>query len=368
MMVLALNSGSSSFKFGLFQITGSWMATLLSDTLATSAPQAALADVAKRLTESKLPPPDAIGHRVVHGGATLREHCLIDAAVMRKLDAAIGFAPLHMPAAIACIRMAQQQFPNVPHVACFDTCFHSTMPDIARVLPIPKAWQLEGIQRYGFHGLAIESVMHQLGGDIPSRMVVAHLGHGASVTAIKDGHSIDTSMGLTPSGGVIMGTRTGDLDPGVLLYLMREKKLDAAKLAELIDHQSGLLGISGVSSDMRELHAAAAANLDARLAISMFCYSVGKHIAAMIAALDGIDLLVFTGGIGEHDAQVRLEICSRLAWMGISLNDDAPSRCAVRVVPAQEEAQMALHTWALAGVRSQPNKHGLHDHMERLGL
>jgi acetate kinase len=347
MIVLALNSGSSSFKFGLFQVIGSWTATLLTGTLAATDAPTALAGIAQRLIELKLPSPDAIGHRLVHGGTALREHCLIDDGVMRNLKTAIGFAPLHMPAAIACIHSAQQQFPHIPHVACFDTRFHAGMPDVARVLPIPKVWQQEGIQRYGFHGLAIESVVHQLGGNIPGRMVVAHLGHGASVTAIKDGHSIDTSMGLTPSGGVIMGTRTGDLDPGVLLYLMREKKLSPSALAHLIDHQSGLLGISSISSDMRELHAAAASNPYARLAIQMFCYSVGKQIAAMTAALEGIDLLVFTGGIGEHDAHVRLEICSRLAWMGIQPDSDTPSRCAVRVIAAQEEAQIARHTCAL---------------------
>ena len=163
----------------------------------------------------------------------------------------------------------------------------------------------EGIQRYGFHGLSCESIVHQLANDLPYRLVIAHLGNGASVTAVKGGKSIDTSMGLTPTGGVIMGTRSGDLDPGVLVYLMREKKFDSAMLEELVDHRSGLLGISGVGSDMRRLHEAASSNADARLAIQMFCYSVRKQVAAMIAALGGVDLLVFTGGIGENDVEVR---------------------------------------------------------------
>ena len=188
-------------------------------------------------------------------------------------------------------------------MACFDTTFHAELPEVARVLPISRELQSEGIQRYGFHGLSCKSIVHQLANDLPDRLIIAHLGNGASVTAVKGGKSIDTSMGLTPTGGVIMGTRSGDLDPGVLVYLMREKKFDAAMLEELVDHRSGLLGISGVGSDMRRLHEAASSNADARLAIQMFCYSVRKQVAAMIAALDGIDLLVFTGGIGENDAR-----------------------------------------------------------------
>jgi acetate kinase len=185
--------------------------------------------------------------------------------------------------------------------------------------------------------------------------VIAHLGNGASVTAIDGGKSIDTSMGLTPTGGVIMGTRSGDLDPGVLVYLMREKKFDAAMLEELIDRRSGLLGISGVESDMRQLHKAAASNANARLAIAMFCYSVRKQIAAMIAALDGADLVVFTGGIGENDVEARAAICSGLSWLGVTLDqarnrstsnpiNDSGSRCAVRVLVSREDEQIARHT------------------------
>ncbi|MDP1648348.1 MAG: hypothetical protein Q8M01_09135 [Rubrivivax sp.] len=243
-------------------------------------------------------------------------------------------------------------------VACFDTSFHAELPEVARVLPIAKELRSQGIQRYGFHGLSLESIMHQLGDELPTRLVIAHLGNGASITAVKPGKSIDTSMGLTPSGGVIMGTRSGDLDPGVLVYLMREKKFDAASLEALVDHRSGLLGISGLSADMRRLHEAAASNRDARLAIEMFCYSVRKQVAAMIAVLGGLDMLVFTGGIGENDVQVRTEICAGLAWIGVSLDDsrnrtasnpvsDGASRCSVRVFASQEDEQIARHTWAL---------------------
>jgi acetate kinase len=179
------------------------------------------------------------------------------------------------------------------------------MPDVARTLPLPQELRSTGIERYGFHGLSCESIMRQLGDDPPDRLIIAHLGNGVSVTAVKGGHSVDTSMGLTPTGGVIMGTRSGDLDPGVLVYLARQKNFDATRLEALVDHRSGLLGISGIDSDMRRLHEASRSSADARLAIQMFCYSIRKQVAAMTAALDGIDLLVFTGGIGEHDANVR---------------------------------------------------------------
>jgi acetate kinase len=201
-------------------------------------------------------------------------------------------------------------------------------------------------------------IVHQLASRLPNRLIIAHLGNGASVTAVKGGKSIDTSMGLTPTGGVIMGTRSGDLDPGVLVYLMREKKFDAAMLEELVDRRSGLLGISGVGGDMRRLHEAAWSNADARLAIQMFCYSVRKQVAAMIAALDGVDMLVFTGGIGENDGGVRAAICDGLSWIGVSLDEprnrsaqnpinDPASRCSVLVLASQEDEQIARHTWAL---------------------
>lgn len=364
MIVLALNSGSSSFKFGLYRVEASRVEVLLSDTIPARSAKEAVSSVTKLLAKSKLPTPAAIGHRIVHGGPALRQHCLIDGSVLQRLEAAVAFAPLHMPAALSFIHVVKEQFPGLPQVACFDTSFHADLPDVARVLPIPRQWQLEGIQRYGFHGLSLESILDQLGPDVPDRVVIAHLGNGASVTAVKCGKSIDTSMGLTPSGGVIMGTRTGDLDPGVLLYLVREKKFDAAMLSDFIDHRSGLLGISGVSSDMRLLHEAALSNADARLAIQMFCYSVGKQIAAMIAALDGIDLLVFTGGIGENDAQVRTAICSQLSWIGVNLDEgrnqsadnpinSAASRCVVQVIPSQEGVQIARPTRALAELRSK---------------
>ena len=388
MNVLALNSGSSSLKFGLFRMAaartemllsgaaesigeskGKFVARdaqqneLISEATAIPSQAEAIIRIARLFNESNMPTPTAIGHRIVHGGPKLRQHCLIDELVMHELEAAAVFAPLHTPAALSVIRFAQEHFPGIAQVACFDTAFHAELPEVARVLPIPKAWQSEGIQRYGFHGLSYESIMHQLANDVPERIVIAHLGNGASVTAIKHGKSIDTSMGLTPTGGVIMGTRSRDLDPGVLIYLMREKKFDASMLEDLVDHRSGLVGISGVGSDMRNLHEAAASNAapsnaDARLAIQMFCISVRKQMAAMIAVLDGVDLVVFTGGIGENDAEVRAAICSGLSWIGVSLDqvrnqsannpiNNAASRCSVRVLISQEDEQIARHTWSI---------------------
>jgi acetate kinase len=329
--VLALNSGSSSLKYGLYGVSGSGTEALLCGE-ADSVEQ-----IGRLLAERKLPEPAAIGHRVVHGGRRLRRHCVIDAAVLDQLEAATVFAPLHAPAALSVMRSALERFAGRPHIACLDTAFHARLPEAARTLPIPRELQAQGIERYGFHGLSCESIVRQLNDAVPERLVIAHLGNGASITAVKGGRSIDTSMGLTPTGGVIMGTRCGDLDPGVLVYLLRENKLEAAQLEDLVNRRCGLLGVSGVDADMRRLHEAARSNADARLAIEMFCYSVRKQVAAMSAALGGLDLLVFTGGIGEHDATVRTAICDGLSWLP----------CAVRVLPAQEELQIARHTWQL---------------------
>jgi acetate kinase len=339
--VLALNSGSSSLKFGLYRVGASTCEALLAGEVEATgdAQRDAVVRVGRLLAERELPAPAAVGHRIVHGGARVRRHCLIEGDVLRELEAATPFAPLHVPQALSVIRFAQAHFPRCPHAACLDTAFHADLPEVARTLPIPKALRADGIERYGFHGLSCESIVRRLGDALPERLVIAHLGNGASVTAVKDGGSIDTSMGLTPTGGVIMGTRCGDLDPGVLLYLMREKGFDAARLDDLVDRRSGLAGISGIGGDMRRLHAAAPSSADARLAIDMFCYSVRKQVAAMIAVLGGVDVLVFTGGIGEHDAEVRDAICRGLdAWT---------SGCAVRVLPSEEEVQIARHSWDL---------------------
>jgi acetate kinase len=380
--VLALNSGSSSLKFGLYRTQPSfeclmsgeaewkgaesakfWARDGHGDIIASEqGPVASQSDAMRRiaslLTQGKLPPPRAIGHRIVHGGAQIRRHVVIDETVFAQLEAASGFAPLHVPPALAVLRCAQGRFPAIPHIACLDTAFHAGLPDVARNFPLPKELQSAGIIRFGFHGLSCESILRRLQDKMPERLVIAHLGNGASITAVKNGRSVDTSMGLTPTGGVMMGTRCGDLDPGVVLYLLREKHLTAAQLQDLTDHRSGLLGISGFSSDMRSLHDAAPSSADARLAIEMFCYGVRKQIAAMAAALGGMDLLVFTGGIGENDAAVRSAICAGLSWLGIRIDPvrnatcepgigAENSRCAVSVVPSEEDEQIARHAWDL---------------------
>jgi acetate kinase len=343
--VLTLNVGSSTLKFGLYRVQDESIEVLFSDIVHTANPHEVIQEVSVKLMDLKLPMPDAIGHRFVHGGFRLREHCLITNEILQQLEDAVEFAPLHNQKALAVIRATLEHFVGLPEAVCFDTAFHNDLPDVARTLPIAKALQGEGIQRYGFHGLSCESILRQLGDTRPPKLIIAHLGNGASVTAIKDGKSIDTSMGLTPSGGVMMGSRSGDIDPGVLIYLMREKHYGNAQIEGLIDHNSGMLGISGVTSDMRELHNIAKENADAELAIEMFCYSVRKQIAGMIAVLKGIDLLVFTGGIGEHDAALRASICLDLAYFGIDAECDYGSN--VKVLTAQENEQIALHAQAL---------------------
>jgi acetate kinase len=317
----------------------------------------ALQLVAAQLRSHRLPAPAAVGHRIVHGGPALREHQKITPRVLEQLQAASHFAPLHVPAALALIREAQHFFPNIPQFACFDTAFHRTLPEAAARFPLPEKFWHSGVRRYGFHGLSCESILHTLGAPLPARLIVAHLGNGASITAIANGSSVDTTMGLTPTGGIIMGTRSGDLDPGVLLYILRANGNNVAELEDLLDRQSGLLGISGISRDVRQLHQAGG-NPRARLAMEMFARSAKKAIAGFVAVLGGLELLVFTGGIGEHDAAVRAEICQGLQCFGLHLESQgnqrhlqnisgAQSQVQVRIVPSEEEIQIARHSYRL---------------------
>ena len=376
--VLALNCGSSSLKFALIRIDATGAHALVEgeaeaigtpharfsvriesgDPVSDTSPIADHREAAERvfvlLKTNEVFTPAAIGHRIVHGGPSIRHHCLIDRQVLEALEAAGVFAPLHTPTALEVVRLAQARFAACPHVACLDTAFHRDLPDVARRLPISAALQVDGVQRYGFHGLSCESVLRQLGPNPPDRLVIAHLGSGSSVTAVRAGKSIDTSMGLTPSGGVMMATRSGDLDPGLMVYLIREHGLDAMRLEQMIDREAGMLGVSGLSGDLRQLRAAHD-SLDAQLALRMFVYSVRKQIAAMVAALEGLDMLVFTGGIGEHDHETRAEMRRSLSWLGVDArNEDAPSgrlgRPDVRVLNANEEEQIARHTAAVAGI------------------
>ncbi len=348
--ILTLNAGSSSLKFGLYDIGRNHVAEM-----ATGEIEGIVADPFARI-EAMLGGvrPGMIGHRVVHGGPSLSDPVRIDAPVIAVLEQASAFAPLHGPAALALIRLAGRRYPDVPQIACFDTAFHADLPDLAATLAVPKALRAQGVRRYGFHGLSCQSIIRQLAHDLPNRLVVAHLGSGASVTAIRNGRSIDTSMGLTPSGGVVMATRAGDLDPGLLFYLMRERRMDSAAIERLIDRQSGLLGVSGLSSDLRRLRAAASTNADADLAIRLFCRSVARAIAAMMTALGGADTIVFTGGIGENDALVRAAICRDLEWAGVDTGGTT-GRIQVRTLPSREDEEIA---WGIAALLANERKGG----------
>jgi acetate kinase len=392
-IILALNSGSSSLKFGLFtgrsdgvlalcsgaiEGIGSgagdfWIrdangATLKEDRHIVAEQPEAVRAVAQALGTLPFPRPAAVGHRIVHGGPKLCEHQEITPEILTELEAAVAFAPLHLPTALSMIRQAQQHFPDAPQFACFDTAFHRTLPESAAHFALPQEFWEAGVRRYGFHGLSCESILHALGEDIPPRMIVAHLGSGASITAIADGASVDTTMGLTPTGGIVMGTRSGDLDPGVFLYMLRTAGHNLDELEKLLDTESGLLGISGFSGDMRKLHEAPD-NPRAQLAIEIFCRTAKKAIGAFVAVLGGLDLLVFTGGIGEHDAAVRGRICSGLDTFGITLDQEKnqgglptisspSSRVRVLVLESQEDAQIARITNRLVGDLAAPRRSG----------
>jgi len=326
--------------------------------------QEAIAVVERAVGLDGLPPPDAVGYRVVHPGAHLRGHQRLTPEVLAELRAACEFAPLHDPEALEMIGEMMRRFADVPHVACFDTVFHETMPEEATVYALPYVVRRQGVRRYGFHGLSCESVVAQMreavGVEFPRSMLIAHLGSGCSVTACVEGKSVDTTMGLTPTGGVMMGTRTGDLDPGVVLFLMRQAGATVDSVERMIDGDAGLKALGGIN-DMRELRKrAAAGNARAGLAIRVFCRSVVKAIAGFVA-LHGADALVFAGGIGEHDAATRGEIASGLRGLGVELDfaanrleqkasgqsvrkiSEEDSRIALYVVPAEEDRMIARH-------------------------
>ncbi len=342
--ILALNCGSSSLKFGVYVSSGEEV-TLIDEGEAEEItdPVAALPLAFDALKRCGGVEPQAIGHRFVHGGPRIREHQLVTPAVIEQLRSAVAFAPLHVPAALAVLEAMQQKFPKTRQVVCLDTAFHRTMPDVSKTFPLPAEVRTLGVERYGFHGLSLESVVAQLD-PVPERLIVAHLGNGASITAIRNGESMDTTMGLTPTGGVMMGTRCGDLDPGVVMYLMRNGYGTAEQLETLFDRRSGLLGVSGKSSDVRELMAARKQDAQVDLALRMFCYQARKAIAEMAAVLGGLDALVFTGGIGEHAAELRDEICSGLKFLG---------KFQTLVLRSEEDLQIARITFLIASWRDQ---------------
>jgi acetate kinase len=357
--ILVLNSGSSSLKFGVFAARdgdehawlsgsakgigrgdGSWSMKssdgridVAQDHLMETQHDA-LKRVADALGEHLDAPLAGVGHRVVHGGPHLREHCRVTDDVKQTLHEAVPFAPLHLPASLALIDEAQRIFADMPHFACFDTAFHRTLPERATRFALPREYAERGIVRYGFHGLSYESIVSLLGADLPARTVIAHLGSGASLCALEDGRSVDTSMGLTPAGGIPMATRSGDLDPGVLIHLLRHASLDADGLETLVNRRGGLKALADSDDDMQGLlERRGKGDAAAALAVDIFCTAIRKTIGAYAALLGGVDLIVFSGGIGEHSDAVRSQVLDGLAFL------DAPHR----VVATEEERQIARH-------------------------
>ena len=304
--------------------------------------------------------PAAIGHRIVHGGSAYDQPALVTDAVTLELKRLIPLAPLHLPIEIATIEALRVRYPSLPQVACFDTAFHRSMPRVAQLYGLPRRFLgAGGLVRYGFHGLSYESILSRMS-DLSlasDRLIIAHLGNGASMAAVRSGRSVDTTMGLTPIGGLVMSTRSGDLDPGVMLYLLEAGMATPADLRRIVDDQGGLLGVSETSSDMQDLLARMATDTRAAEAVDLFIYTAKKHLAAMAGVLGGIDSLTFTGGIGEHSAPVRQGICAGLEHLGIYLDEErnagnhlvvsaAESPVTVRVIQTNEELMIARHTSA----------------------
>lgn len=384
--ILVINAGSSSIKLALFE-RGPELSLRLSgqvEGIGTAHLHASAKDAAgKKILEqssserhdhaaamsrvmawlTKDRPgwqPAGVGHRIVHGGSRYQKPVRLDAAVLTELRALIPLAPLHQPPSLAGISAIATAFPQTPQVGCFDTAFHAGRPFVAEAFALPREYYDAGVRRYGFHGLSYEYIARKMQALAPAvaagRMIVAHLGNGASLCAIRAGRSVETTMAFTPLDGLPMGTRCGQIDPGVLLYLLDEKRLTSAQVSELLSKKSGLLGLSGQSSDMRDL--LASETPAAKQAVDYFVYRAGWYIGALTAALGGLDGLVFTGGIGEHAAPVRERVCRNLSWLGLELDEAAnragasristgPSRLSAWVVPTDEERMIALHVHEL---------------------
>jgi acetate kinase len=378
--LLTINTGSSSLKLALFGANGALEAKVrvsverigspgarltvkasgspAAEGLGTIDHRAALEAALARLGGLSPGSVQGVVHRVVHGGADHRAPEPVTDRLVRQLREIQVFDPTHMPQALAAIEAIGRRFPEVPQFACFDTGFHATMPDVARRYPLPR-WTFDaGVRRYGFHGLSCESILTQLGEldrqAATGRLVITHLGNGASVTAVREGVSIDTSMGFSPTGGLMMGTRAGDLDPMVVIHLALAKGLTPERLATLVNEESGLLGVSGGTGDMRDLLERAGTSREAAEAIDLYCYTAHKHIGALATSLDGIDTLVFTGGVGEHAPDIRRRICRGLASLGVRLDaalnaaaagvvSTPDSRVVVRVMQTDEDLAMAGH-------------------------
>ena len=388
LLVLVLNSGSSSIKFsvyeagdgepqklhegsvdgigtdqGKFWIKDAEGKKVVDETPALPTRAVAFKLVADALHSKDFPSPSAIGHRMVSGGPTVQTNQRITPALIEEMERYKAFAPLHTPIAIYIMREAIRQFPGIPNFVCLDTYFHRHMPEVVTRLPIPEEYAAMGMRHYGAHGLSYESIVYQLKPTVPQKLIVAHLGNGASIAAIRDGRGLDTSMGLTPLGGIISSTRTGDIDPGVLLFILRkiaETSKDTTEAADLLEavvsKKAGLFGVSELSSDMRDLRDAIAhGNAKARLAVEKFTWTIAKWIGGYVAELGGLDMLVFTGGIGVNDIASRAEICAGFNTLGIILDaarnniqgsgvisaENSPGT--VRVIPPEEDLMIARH-------------------------
>ena len=355
--ILTINAGSSSIRFALFA-AGASMVKLMDEKIERNGSEAvdvmAGRLVQKLQAKASIGIPDAIGHRVVHGMLhTQPERVAPD--LLAELRRITPFDPDHLPREIALIEALQKRFPDVPQVACFDTAFHRQMPDVATRLPIPRRYTAAGVQRYGFHGLSYTFLLAELArlGDPAAargRVILAHLGSGASMAAVLNGTCIDTSMGFTPAAGLVMGTRSGDLDPGLMSYLAAAESMTAAQFASMVNHESGLIGISETSADVRDLLEHESVDARAREALAIFCYQAKKWIGAYAAALGGLDTLVFAGGIGENSAPVRGRICDGLKFLGVDIDEALNERhapniskgtVAVRVIRTDEESVIA---------------------------
>lgn len=387
--VLAINGGSSSIKFALYAandrlvrlLSGKIERIALPDTVLivhetgkkpeTESIQALdhgmAGTVLMNWLEQHLGPTSimAVGHRVVHGGQKYREPQRVTAELLEELRRLSPYDPEHLPSEIRLMEGFGERYPDLPQVACFDTAFHRDMPRVARILPIPRRFEAKGVQRYGFHGLSYSYLMEELARvagieAAKGRVILAHLGNGASLTAARDGRSIDTSMGFTPAAGLPMSTRSGDLDPGLAWYLARSEQMTAEQFHQMINHQSGLLGVSEISPDMRDLLAREADDVRAEEAVALFCYQAKKWIGAFAAALGGLDTLVFAGGIGENAAVIRQRICDGLGFLGIQLDEtrnkaNAPvisvdaGPVTVRVIRTDEEMMIAEAVCRLLG-------------------
>jgi acetate kinase len=386
--ILVLNSGSSSIKFSVYE-TGDgqrrklhegavdgigtdlgkfWIKDAAGKKLVDQTPSlpnraVAFKMVADALHSGDFPAPAAIGHRVVCGGPTINENQLITPQLIDEIESYAALAPLHTPIAVYIMREALKLFPGIPNFAVLDTYFHRTLPEVATHMPIPEEYSAMGVRRYGYHGISYESIVYQLQPHVPKKLIVAHLGNGASISAIRNGECLDTSMALTPTSGIISGSRTGDIDPGIVIFILKKiaestpNTLEAAdKLEIVVSKKSGLLGISELSNDMRDLREAInAGNAKAKLAVDKFTWTIARWIGSYVAELNGLDMLVFTGGIGENDIDARAEICANLDALGIVLDPQRNdvrgpatissefSPVTVRVIPPAEDLMIVNH-------------------------